>query len=98
MSEVQESIPDINTVIAFFKTLQDNICSGLANADGEKTFIEDNWQREQGGGGRTRVLTNGAIFEQAGVNFSHVFGENLPPSATATPTIAQSWARRLNFW
>ncbi len=82
MNEDQESIPDINTVIQFFKVLQDNICAGLENAEGEKKFIEDNWQREQGGG-RTRVLTEGAIFEQAGVNFSHVFGDKMPASATA---------------
>ena len=79
----ENNIPDINQVIKFFKRLQDDICHGLAQADGEKSFFEDNWQREQGGGGRTRVLTNGAVFEQAGVNFSHVFGEKMPVSATA---------------
>lgn len=77
------SQPDIQVVIDFLKTLQDNICDALANEDGEAEFFEDNWKREAGGGGRTRVLTNGAVFEQAGVNFSHVFGKNLPPSATA---------------
>lgn len=77
------SQPDIQVVIDFLKTLQDNICDALASEDGEAGFFEDNWQREGGGGGRTRVLTNGAVFEQAGVNFSHVFGQNLPPSATA---------------
>lgn len=46
-------------------------------------FIEDQWTREEGGGGRSRVLTNGAVFEQAGVNFSHVSGATLPASATA---------------
>jgi len=75
--------PSIERVIEFLKLLQDEICTGIANADGKKTFIEDNWKREQGGGGRTRVLTNGGLFEQAGVNFSHVFGEEMPASATA---------------
>ncbi|WP_163353406.1 coproporphyrinogen III oxidase, partial [Escherichia coli] len=53
------------------------------NIDQKATFQQDNWQREAGGGGRTRVLTQGAIFEQAGVNFSHVYGDALPASATA---------------
>ena len=83
MSSQPTNIPNIANVIEYFKNLQDTICAGLAEADGEKDFFEDNWQREQGGGGRTRVLTNGAIFEQAGVNFSHVFGDKMPASATA---------------
>jgi len=83
MSQEPINTPDINKVIEFLKLLQDEICSGLAIADGDKVFIEDNWQREQGGGGRTRVLTDGAVFEQAGVNFSHVFGDKMPASATA---------------
>ncbi len=83
MSSQVTNLPNINQVINFFRNLQDVICDGLAEVDGEQTFFEDNWQREQGGGGRTRVLTNGAVFEQAGVNFSHVFGEKMPASATA---------------
>jgi len=83
MNSINSNIPDINQVMVFLKSLQDEICIGLAKADGEKNFTEDNWQREQGGGGRTRVLTDGAVFEQAGVNFSHVFGEKMPASATA---------------
>lgn len=77
------SQPDIQVVIDYLKNLQDNICNALSSEDGGADFLEDNWKREAGGGGRTRVLTNGAVFEQAGVNFSHVFGKNLPPSATA---------------
>lgn len=77
------SQPDIQVVINYLKNLQDNICNALSSEDGGADFLEDNWKREAGGGGRTRVLTNGAVFEQAGVNFSHVFGKNLPPSATA---------------
>jgi len=77
------SQPDINAVKEYLLCLQDSICDGLTVLDGRETFHEDNWSRESGGGGRTRVLTNGAVFEQAGVNFSHVFGDDLPPSATA---------------
>ncbi len=75
--------PDIQPVIDFLHELQDRICTALEKEDGQSKFAEDAWQRPAGGGGRTRVLEKGAIFEQAGVNFSHVFGEQLPPSATA---------------
>jgi len=74
---------NINTVIDFLKRLQDDICKALERADGSGKFVEDNWQRDQGGGGRTRVLTEGAVIEQGGVNFSVVSGDQLPPSATA---------------
>ncbi len=76
--------PDINAVKAYLLDLQDRICAGLEAEDGKKTFEEDNWTREGGGGGgRTRVLTDGAVFEQAGINFSHVEGDNMPAAATA---------------
>ncbi len=77
------SKPDIEAVKAYLLDLQDRICNAVAAEDGKETFSEDNWTREGGGGGRTRVLAGGAVFEQGGVNFSHVFGSNLPPSATA---------------
>ncbi|MDO6446664.1 oxygen-dependent coproporphyrinogen oxidase [Colwellia sp. 1_MG-2023] len=70
-------------VIEFLKQLQDNICQSLESADGNGKFVEDNWTRAEGGGGRTRVLTNGTVIEQGGVNFSEVSGDKLPPSATA---------------
>jgi coproporphyrinogen III oxidase len=60
---------------SFFRTLQDHICAGLEAADGAGKFREDQWQRKGGGGGRSRVLAEGAVFEKAGVNFSEVFGE-----------------------
>lgn len=75
--------PDIMAVKAYLLELQDLICSSLEIADGQQRFQTDNWVREAGGGGRTRVLNNGALFEQGGVNFSHVHGDQLPPSATA---------------
>ena len=75
--------PSIETVKAYLLDLQDRICSSLEQEDGEARFIEDAWDRKEGGGGRTRVLTSGKVFEQAGVNFSHVYGDKLPPAATA---------------
>ncbi|QUY48218.1 oxygen-dependent coproporphyrinogen oxidase [Serratia plymuthica] len=77
------SLPTIAEVKSFLLSLQDNICAQLAQADGGAVFNEDRWTREEGGGGRSRVLTGGAVFEQAGVNFSHVSGATLPASATA---------------
>jgi len=64
---------------AFIENLQDTITSKLEAVDGKATFKEDNWKRAEGGGGRTRVIENGAIFEKGGVNISKVFGE-LPES------------------
>jgi coproporphyrinogen III oxidase len=75
--------PDLNAVRAYLLDLQDRICASLAAEDGAAGFREDNWQRPEGGGGRTRILTEGAVFEKAGVAFSHVTGTKLPPSATA---------------
>jgi coproporphyrinogen III oxidase len=77
------STPDIQAVKAYLLNLQERICAELEAEDGGAKFIEDAWSREQGGGGRTRVLTEGAVFEQAGVNFSEVFGDKMPASATA---------------
>lgn len=77
------SKPDVAQVKAFLLQLQDQICRGLEQADGEGHFVEDAWVREGGGGGRTRVLRQGAVIEQGGVNFSHVHGDAMPASATA---------------
>jgi coproporphyrinogen III oxidase len=60
--------------------LQDEICQKLAAVDGKGQFREDSWQRPEGGGGRSRVIREGDIFEQGGVNFSEVWGDRLPPS------------------
>ena len=76
--------PDVQAVKAFLLDLQDRICNAIEAEDGEARFMEDNWEREGGGGGgRTRVLADGGVFEQAGINFSHVTGDSLPASATA---------------
>ncbi|MDJ0738723.1 MAG: oxygen-dependent coproporphyrinogen oxidase [Gammaproteobacteria bacterium] len=74
--------PDIDAVRHYLLGLQDGICNALASEDGQG-FREDSWDRPGGGGGRSRVLEHGNVFEKAGVNFSHVFGDGLPPSATA---------------
>src|SRR5262245_6482644 len=60
---------------AYFRELQDRICAELEALDGRERFREDLWQRPGGGGGRTRVLQNGGVFEKAGVNFSDVAGQ-----------------------
>lgn len=78
------SQPDINAVREYLLTLQETICNALEAIDGESSFELDAWKRAEGGGGRTRVLNNGAVFEQGGVNFSEVSGDNMPPSATAS--------------
>lgn len=77
------SQPDIDKVKTYLLQLQDNICQALESEEKETRFIEDAWQRDAGGGGRSRVLSGGQVFEQAGINFSHVHGDALPGSATA---------------
>ncbi|MDY6937113.1 MAG: oxygen-dependent coproporphyrinogen oxidase [Cyanobacteriota bacterium] len=67
-------------VSQFMQQLQDEICQSLEALDGTGRFQEDSWERPGGGGGRSRVMSQGTIFEQGGVNFSEVFGDRLPPS------------------
>ncbi len=74
--------PDTQEVLQYLRNLQDTICAQVEKLDAVAKFQEDEWERPEGGGGRTRVLQNGNVFEQAGVGFSHVFGNNLPPAAT----------------
>jgi coproporphyrinogen III oxidase len=69
----------------YFRSLQDRVCSALESLDGAARFREDVWQREGGGGGRSRVLAEGAVFEKAGVNFSEVFGQMAPEFARQVP-------------
>ncbi len=73
----------VEEVEIYLKGLQDTICNALEELDKGAKFREDSWKRESGGGGCTRVLADGEVFDQAGVNFSHVFGEQLPASASA---------------
>lgn len=80
---------DIAAVKTYLLDLQDQICSALEEEDGRAQFVEDKWQRDQAsgsglqGGGRTRVICDGAVIEKGGVNFSHVKGANLPQAAMA---------------
>ena len=74
----------IELVKSYLLTLQDRLCQRFTELDTQGHFIADLWHRPQGGGGDSRILTNGAIFEKAGVNFSQVSGHDLPASATAT--------------
>ena len=78
MSEVNPE-----AVKTYLLSLQDEICNAMAEEDGGDGFVEDSWKREEGGGGRSRVLEEGKVFEKAGINFSHVYGPGLPASATA---------------
>jgi coproporphyrinogen III oxidase len=71
----------IDLVRTYLLQLQKNLCLAFEAIDGSEGFIEDAWTRPEGGGGISRVLQRGAVFEKAGVNFSHVSGHKLPPSA-----------------
>src|SRR5262245_15030388 len=78
------SAVDLGAVRAYFLGLQDRICAALeAEEGGAATFREDPWERPEGGGGRSRVLADGAALEQGGVGFSHVHGSALPAAASA---------------
>lgn len=74
---------NIEEVQRYLLDLQKDICQQLAEEDGGKDFIVDEWQRTQGGGGLTRVMEDGAVIEKGGVNYSYVEGSNMPASATA---------------
>lgn len=74
---------DKDAVKTFLLTLQNNICAELEKFEPSARFREDRWQRQEGGGGQSRVIENGEVFEKGGVNFSHVHGRELPASATA---------------
>ena len=84
---------DIDAVRDWLVGLQDRLCSTLESVDGGARFAEDVWTRPEGGAGRTRLLRDGALFEQAGIGFSDVAGAALPPSASAArPELAgASW-------
>ena len=73
----------INDIRSYLLALQEKICNDLSSIDGKENFIVDAWNRPDGGDGISRVLEGGAVFERAGVNFSHVMGEKMPSAATA---------------
>ena len=72
----------VSQVADYLQNLQETIVSSLEDVDGKEKFRKDNWDRPGGGGGKSRVLVDGGLFEQAGVGYSHVFGDQMPPSAT----------------
>lgn len=74
---------EVNAVKDFLLQLQREICTGLEQVDGKATFKTDQWDRDSGGMGISRVISDGAVFEKGGVNFSHVHGKSMPASATA---------------
>ena len=74
---------EIEAIRRYLLALQNNITDALCSLDSALVLQEDEWDREEGGGGRSRVMHDGDVFEQAGINFSHVFGDELPASATA---------------
>ncbi len=87
---MQDTLIDIEAVQAYLLQLQEDICQQLSEEDGSKSFIVDEWQRDKSegkvgltGGGRTQVMEGGSVIEKGGVNFSHVYGNTLPVSATA---------------
>jgi coproporphyrinogen III oxidase len=79
MSDFDTSIGEVGE---YLRSLQQRIVNALEDADGKEKFRSDDWEREAGGGGLSRILADGAVFEQAGVGYSHVFGAEMPPSAT----------------
>lgn len=82
--------PQLEDYLSYFKTLQNDICKALETTDGLSVFKSDVWQRKEGGGGDSRVITNGAVFEKGGVNFSHVFGK--------MPDVLRNESRNADFF
>jgi coproporphyrinogen III oxidase len=85
MSTISEAnhLPNKDAVKNYLLLLQNSICESFEKIEPNKKFIEDTWVREEGGGGRSRVLVDGEVIEKGGVNFSHVYGSKMPASATA---------------
>lgn len=92
--------PNIATVVAgsvkeewisFIKDLQDKICAAVESSDGKAQFEEEHWERPGGGGGRTRVIKDGAVFEKGGVNISFVYGKTTPQMAKQLPIECDNW-------
>ena len=86
MSQIKENFS------SYINTLQDDICAAMEDIDGNSRFREDNWDRDGGGGGRTRVIEKGGVFEKGGVNISRVWGE-LPDPIKKHFNVDSGW-----FW
>ncbi|HYE53244.1 MAG TPA: oxygen-dependent coproporphyrinogen oxidase, partial [Chitinophagaceae bacterium] len=80
-----------NDWITYIHDLQNRICAALEQADGKSVFMEDAWQREGGGGGKTRVISNGDVFEKGGVNTSVVHGDVTEPMRTQLKINGHKW-------
>ncbi len=80
----ENNMLEIESVKKYLLSLQDDICKQLAGEDGGAEFVEESWEYDGGGGGRSRVMVDGAVIEKGGVNFSHIHGKTLPASATAS--------------
>ena len=77
------SVVDAQSVREFLVNFHNTLCKQLEELDGTARFSDDQWERSEGGGGNTRTLVDGTLFEKAGVAFSHIQGSKLPPSASA---------------
>ena len=82
--------PSSQAVRDFLSTLQDRICQGLEQADGEARFRCEEIERPGGGLSRSRVLEDGPVLEKSAVNFTHTVGKQLPPAASERP---RKWRR-----
>lgn len=74
---------NIDDIKKYLLDLQDRVCKSMMRIDTKLVLKKDSWKKESGGGGLSCVMQDGSVFEQAGINFSHVLGEKLPSSATA---------------
>ena len=77
--------------IAYIQDLQNRICAAIENSDGKAKFSEDEWTRPEGGGGKTRVIANGNVFEKGGVNTSVVFGAVTDAMRTQLKINGEKW-------
>jgi coproporphyrinogen III oxidase len=83
---IEPSSQDKEDVAHWLRSWQDELCNFFEQYEPEKRFLEDTWDYAEKGGGRSRVLQRGCVFEQAGVNFSRIFGKSLPEAASKTRT------------
>ncbi|HRB92688.1 MAG TPA: coproporphyrinogen III oxidase, partial [Chitinophagales bacterium] len=81
---------DLANIKNYLVQLQQDICNSLESTDGKANFMDDKWIREEGGGGLSKVIQNGEVFEKGGVNFSHVHGK--------LPDILKSESRQANYF
>ena len=78
MAETGAASVPLETALAWLQAWRDRLCAALEEADGSQRFQPERWRREAGGGGESRLLEGGDVFEKLGVNYSHIWGEQLP--------------------